>query len=276
MGPDVELHVDTARPPTFDIQHAHLRDGRLTADTLLDRVVFGSPIMAEDMWGLCRLHEISRRRSGECGLDVIVASAQRRHGQCHKRQPMMTAEAAAHALVQLARKLDPEGELATAAATFQDVSPTAEVLGVDEDLRLRAPDLSCLKKFEDGMRDFLSKPRTIKDIQAALKNIWRGKNHAVEDESFAAALRTAFTWSKTPRVRLLLFLRSAGFHVSGEQVTEHKPAADAIECVRKCGTPVYLLEAYYRQLGVKLVLMNGSRCAQIWEPDDWASRGHDD
>ena len=53
------------------------------------------------------------------------------------------------------------------------------------------------------------------------------------DESFAAALRTTCTWSKTPRTRLLIFLRSAGLHVSGEQVTVHKAAKNnAIECVR--------------------------------------------
>jgi hypothetical protein len=39
--------------------------------------------------------------------------------------------------------------------------------------------------------------------------------------------------------------------------------------------PVRLLQAYYKQLGVKLVLMNGSRCAQIWEPVDWATRYKD-
>ena len=41
-GSDVEMHIDPARRPTFDIQHAHVRDGTLTADTLLDRVVFGA------------------------------------------------------------------------------------------------------------------------------------------------------------------------------------------------------------------------------------------
>ena len=48
--------------------------------------------MAEDMWQLHRQHEVSRRRNGECGLDVIVASAQQRQGLNHKRQPMMRAE----------------------------------------------------------------------------------------------------------------------------------------------------------------------------------------
>ena len=122
----------------------------------------------------------------------------------------------------------------------------------------------------------MSKPRTVQEIQKAIKkqHIWRG-DRAV-DESFATGLRTTFSWSQTPRTRLLLFLRSSGFHVTGEQVTVDKRAAvDAIECVHRCGTTVRLLEAYYRQLGVKLVLMNGARCAQIWEPDDWASRGPD-
>ena len=76
-GPDVELHVDTARRPTFDVQSQYVRDGQRTADTLLDRVVFGEPVLAEDMWNLHRIHEVSRRRNGECGLDVIVASATR-------------------------------------------------------------------------------------------------------------------------------------------------------------------------------------------------------
>ena len=82
------------------------------------------------------------------------------------------------------------------------------------------------------------------------------------DGSFASALKEVFTWSKTPRTRLVLFLRSSGFHVAGEQVTLEKPpalATNAVECVRQCGTPVRLLQAYYSELGVKLVLMNGGR-----------------
>ena len=48
-GPDVEMHIDPARRPTFDMQEAYVRDGRRTADTILDRVVFGEPVLAEDM-----------------------------------------------------------------------------------------------------------------------------------------------------------------------------------------------------------------------------------
>ena len=100
-----------------------------------------------------RIHEVSRRRNGECGLDVIVAAARQRQGLHHKRQPIITAEEASQKLVQLAREIDPNGALATH-STFEDVPQTAEVAGVDEDLRLRAPDLACLQPFEAGMRAF--------------------------------------------------------------------------------------------------------------------------
>ena len=65
---------------------------------------------------------------------------------------------------------------------------------------------------------------------------------------------------------------------SGTTSLEHqsRPAAsNAVECVRTFGTPVRLLEAYYRSLDVKLVLMNGSRCAYIWQPPDWEQRYKD-
>ena len=81
-----------------------------------------------------------------------------------------------------------------------------------------------------------------------------------------------------PRKRLLMFLRSMGFFVQGEQVTIEEPILpDAIiEAVRQCGIPVWLLQRYYMRLGVKLVLFNGSRCISICEPGDWASRAKND
>ncbi len=112
------------------MQEAYVRDGRRTVDTILDRVVFGEPVLAEDMRNLHRLHESSRRRNNECGLDVIVASATQRQGHTHGRQPMMTAEQAAQKLVQLALELDPHGALATH-AVFEDVPQTAEIVGID-------------------------------------------------------------------------------------------------------------------------------------------------
>ena len=138
-----------------------------------------------------RIHEVSRRRNGECGLDVIVASATHRQGLTHGRQPMLTAEQAAQALVQLARELDPDGSLATH-AVFEDVPQTAEIVGIDEDLRLRSPDASCLQQFKAGMQAFLAKPRSVQEVQKAAEkqHIWRVK-YAV-DASFASTLKEAF------------------------------------------------------------------------------------
>ena len=46
FGSNVDMYRDTSRRPTFDVQTLHLRDGRLTVDTLLDRVAFGETIVA--------------------------------------------------------------------------------------------------------------------------------------------------------------------------------------------------------------------------------------
>ena len=122
------------------------------------------------------------------------------------------------------------------------------------------------------MQAFLSKPRSLDEIVKAVDkgNVWR-KAYAVA-ATYGKAVKACFPWSPDPRNRLLLFLRCLGFHVSGAQVTIEEPVADAVEIVRQCGTPVRLLERYFRHLGVKLILFNGSRCNSICEPGDWASR----
>ena len=51
-GKGVRLLIDTSRKPRFDLQHAYVRDGKRTVDTILDRVVFGNPMFAEDVWNL--------------------------------------------------------------------------------------------------------------------------------------------------------------------------------------------------------------------------------
>ncbi len=112
--------------------------------------------------------------------------------------------------------------------------------------------------------------------EAEKQHIWR-RSYAV-DASFASTLKEAFPWCKTSRTRLLLCLRAWGLHVSGEQVTLEKPPPtihNAAECVRAFGTPVRLLVAYYCRLDVRLVLMNGSRCTQTWQPGDWETRCQD-
>ena len=268
---NVIVRYDHSREITYSMQTQGIRDGELTADTILDRVVFGEPIMAEDMWQLGQLHEVSRRRSGECGLDVIVASATQwtGHGR-NTRKPMLTAEQAAEALVKLARETEPDSDLAQ--ASFKEVAQTAEIVAIDSDLRTRNPDVTELLLFKAGMQAFLSKPRSLDEIRKAVDkgNVWR-KPYTVSG-TYAKAVKACFPWSPDPRNRLLLFLRSLGFHVTGDQVSIEEPVPDAVEIVRQCGTPVRLLERYFRRLGVKLILFNGSRCNSTWEPGDWASR----
>ena len=186
---------------------------------------------------------------------------------------MMTAEQAAQKLVQL----DPDGPLALH-AEFDEVPQTAEIVGIDEDLRLRAPDAACLEPFKAGMQAFLAKPRSVLEVQKAAEkaHIWR-RNFAV-DASFAATLKAAFPWRKTGRTRLLMCLRLWGMWVAGEQVALQKPAPpvrNAALCVRSFGTPVKLLQAYHSSLGNRLIFMNGSRCTHVWQPDDWATRSAD-
>ena len=265
---DVMVRHDPSRPIEYSVQTTGIRDGGYTADTILDRVVMGSPIFPEDMWQLGMLHETSRRRSGECGLDVIVASTRR----MKKKKDMLTAEQAAEKLVALARELEPESALAQ--ASFADVARTEEVAGIDEDLRSRKPDFAALQPFVEGMRTFLGKTRTVEEaMRAATKgHLWRNGR---QETSFVKVARQVIPWTRDSRARMLLFLRWAGFHVHGEQVMLEAPIPDAKEIVRKCGTPVRLLVSFYEQLGVRLVLLNGPRCVRVWEPEDWATREKD-
>jgi hypothetical protein len=268
---DVAVRYDSTRAIKYSMQTQGIRDSQMTADTILDRVVFGQPIMAEDMWQLGELHEVSRRRSGECGLDVIVASATQWAGYGRNtRKPMLTAQKAAETLVRLARETEPESDLAN--ASFKEVPQTAEIAGIDADLRTRTPDVSSLLPFKAGLSAFLNKPRSLEEVKVAVDkgNVWR-KPYKVSG-TYANAVKACFPWSPDPRNRLLLFLRSLGFYVQGEQVTIEEGVPDAVEIVRRCGTPVRLLERYFRCLGVKLILFNGSRNIGFWEPGDWAAR----
>ena len=73
---DVTAIIDPHRPFTYDVQHTSVTGtGALSVDTLLDQVVFGLPVTSHDLWMKCHLHETSRRRNGECGINVVVASS---------------------------------------------------------------------------------------------------------------------------------------------------------------------------------------------------------
>ena len=123
----------------------------------------------------------------------------------------MTADQAAEMLVSLAREVDPEGALAT--TTFADVVGTAEVQAVDEELRIRTLQLGPLQCYLPGMQHYLRSPRTVAEVLKAMakQHIWRGQH--TQQRLFQEAVREAFPFCKSPRMLLLLFLRSAGLWI---------------------------------------------------------------
>ena len=71
------------------------------------------PVTGFDLWQKARLHETSRRRSNECGIDVVVAAATTREttGGNNVRNKF-TADEAAQELVALAKEMFPDSALA--------------------------------------------------------------------------------------------------------------------------------------------------------------------
>ena len=157
------------------------RSGALSADMLLDRVVFAIPITSYDMWMKCHLHERSRRRNGECGIDVVVASSSWRHRHAdgsRTTKSMFNAEQAACELVALAKEHFPDSALAQACNFDEDpdTSRTQEIHTADRDLRARALVKTpaglelqrALESYLPKMLMFLQKPRHLDEIVEAL------------------------------------------------------------------------------------------------------------
>ena len=89
--------VDT-QPLTFSAQYIGVtRSGERTIDTFLDQIVFGIPLIGFGLWQKSHLHEASRRRNNECGINVIVASASTRRWRSGNREThnILTADAVA-------------------------------------------------------------------------------------------------------------------------------------------------------------------------------------
>ena len=95
-------------------------------DTVLDRVVFGEPVTPFDLYQRNQLHEASRRRNGECGLDVIV---------CSKLKNTLTADMAAEMLVKLAKEHFPQSDLANSTWTAPAVNVKLEIKNRKVDAR---------------------------------------------------------------------------------------------------------------------------------------------
>ena len=102
-------------------------------------------------------------------------------------------------------------------------------------------------------------------------------------------LKTHMTWTTSSEQRLLTFLcmfpdefvplpRDSGF-VSRRfnnrgAVTDYLATrtTTARAAIQKHGTPVRLLELFYRKMGVRLIIFQGATCRYVHIPDDWNER----
>ena len=312
---DVEIVYDYSRPLTFDMQRTGVTNsGAMSVDTLLDRVVFGLPVTSPDLWAKCHLHEASRRRNGECGIDVIVASGswrQKHSDGCRTTRTMFTAEQAACELVKLAKEHFPDSALALACSFEGLENEAADQAAMEVDKMLFARGLVKttagtnlqreLEAYLPKMLQFLQKGRNFEEIWDAMQkgNIFRQtpKQKKAEmplpAESCAKALARLVPWSRDPKQRLLLFLRlfkfkivlqQQGCYVAKDsqkrvQLSPEAPTAEATaarEALQKHGTPMRLLEMFYKKLNVRLIIYNGATCRYVHTPEDWELRAKDD
>ena len=165
------------------------------------------------------LHETSRRTNLQCGIGVVVASANTRtaHKGANNNKPMFTAGEAARALLELAREHFPDSALATCdvwASIYQSVRDTkaANVIAELQNRGLRTdnnPIKDALQPYVASMEEFLKKLKEMVDIKEALAkgNIYRKKvGQALPPISLTKALVVHMTWGKGAEHRLFMFM----------------------------------------------------------------------
>ena len=184
--PQVHCEVDD-KPLTYSVQYSGVtRSGERTIDTFLDQVVFGIPITGFDLWQKAHLHESSRRTNLQCGIDVIVASANTRtaHKGTNNSKPMFTAGEAAQALLELAKEHFPDSALATCdvwASVLLSARDTkaANVIAELQNRGFRTdnnPVKDALQPYVASMEEFLKKPKEMVGIRGDGR--WRNATYA--------------------------------------------------------------------------------------------------
>ena len=239
-----------------------MKGGERTVDVLMGKVVCGAPATSYDLWRKTHLHETSRQHSEHCGIDVIVAGSG------------LNAEQAAQTLVELAKKHYPDSPLARVSDWKAPVQHGRVKIEVARRVtnRLREE----LRPYVSGMQKYLKKPRTVDVIKKALwsGHIYRGKT--AMSVSLVKAME-AISWTTDATQRILTFLymfpefraTPEGFVAGG--VTRATNAQQAKAAVIEHGTPVRLLQLLFIELGVRLVIYNGSECRCVHVPDNWES-----
>ena len=214
-----------------------------TVDTVLDRIVFGEPVTPFDLYQRNKLNETSRRRNGECGLDVIV---------CNTIQNNVTADTAAEKLVDLAKKYFPDSDLANSTWKAPGVNTHMEI-------KNRKVDAGPLRQFVPRLNDYCKNRRYFPELKLALqKQKVLCKRQREEMPSFLQTLMGVVTWSTDLEHRLLVLfaLFPRDFIVGGDGVTSNMQAAR--EAVQKHGTIVAMLQQFYVELTVRMVIYHGS------------------
>ena len=131
-----------------------------------------------------------------------------------------------------------------------------------------------LRPYVSGMQKYLKKPRTVDVIKKALwsNSIYRGTMSV----SLPKAME-AISWTTDATQRILTFLymfpefraTPEGFVAGG--VTRATNAQQAKAAVIEHGTSVRLLQLLFIELGVRLVIYNGSTRRYVHVPDNWDS-----
>ena len=295
--PNVELVVSN-RGLSYSAQTTGItRSGERTVDTFLDQIVFGMPITGFNLWQVSHLHETSRRRNHECGIDVIVAAATRRSTKGGSQiRNKITADEAAQELVSLAKEHFPDSSLANYEQWEAPLTQTHDTLihRIKLDLKNRnlvgdTPLKDQLRVYLTKMRKFLAKPKTFAEIVEGINkgNIYRkNADGPAPSVSLIKVLNMHMTWTHDKLHRLLLFLcmfpeefvalpSDAGF--VNRTVGDDTVCADsARKAIKHFGTPVRLLELFFRKLGARILLLQGDVCRYAHVPEDWEGRSAQD
>ena len=202
-----------------------------------------------------KLNETSRRTNNQCGIDVIVASAQSRTTRRTDGKQILTAGEAAQQLMSLAKQHFPDSALAKCDVWNQPTTSIRDTKAANvlAELRNRDYDIDELKPYTPKMEGFPKKSKAFDQIKGSLGkgNIYRkSKQEVLPSISLSKAMAKHITWTTDQEHRLLIFLCAFPEHVTplpNDSViakTQSKmPTANCIdqelaqEAILKHGTP---------------------------------------
>ena len=258
----------TNDPLRFSVQREGVsRTGERTIDTFLDQIVFGLPVTSFDLWQKSKLNETSRRTNNQCGIDVIVASAQSRTTRRADGKPMLTAGKAAQQLMSLAKQHFPDSALAKCDAWHEPATNLRDTKAANvlAELRNRDYGIDELEPYISKMQEFLKKSKTLDQIKESLGkgNIYRKtKQETLPPISLSKAMATHITWTTDHEHRLLIFLcafpehfaplPNDSFIAKAQSKVPTESCVDqqlAQEAILKHGTPVRLLYLLFENWG---------------------------